>query len=532
MDKSASFSPGYGIPKLSKFHLGAWSGWRPTAHNRAENNGGAIAEINNLESFARKFTSAIFFQHVFGRFRTACRGGKEDHSMYRSPPRIQLYGTSSADEHFERIEWAIKTADGKYGLDGLRTLGFEYRLLACSQHRHLQESDKADEGDKPLDAGMDGNIGVRLSFPLYGQCNEEKRFDNNKRSSKLSTLSKQVVPISDMGDNAREEMEGTTHICPDCSSRLHHIESDTLITLRNRSTFIADGEMYEVVVRLCQEYAQDLIRHEASLHWISICEDREKGLPIRALVHRDYAPRELEASTEPKGRHHRCAILPNTLLITTGRGKVRAGIFSRQHLLVSGIEASTCLKSVREAQKRGMRVIILDPNARGDRNAMSTYTESLRVIFRDKIDQFIQRRDQNSSLFVLAHSASGSYLTQHLMHDGSYLIHYLRAVAFTDSNHSVQWLKKHPELSSFVQSPYSLYVRSANEYRDYDCEKRVPGELCETDKLWKHRFGDIRTIWAGTKDHSLGNWTAHSFIWEHFDKHLGCNGTNVKILQN
>jgi len=471
--------------------------------------------------------------------------------MYRSPPRIRLYGTSNAEEHFERIEWAIQTAKGKYGLAGLKTLGFEYRLLFCSQHRHLRDGEKADEGGRRLDSEMDGSIGQRLSFPLYEQCNGEKKFDNQNKSLGFDTLSKssvsyskQAVQISDKHDNRREDVKGITDICSDCNSRLYHIESDTLITLKNRNTFIADGEMYEVIVRLCQEYAQDLIQMEASLHWISICEGgRKKGLPIRALVHKDYtdlrSPRELEVSTaeQPKCRRHRCAILPDTLLITTGRGKVRAGIFSRQHLLVSGIEASTCLESVREAEKRGMRVIILDPNARGDRNGMSTYTESLRVIFRDKIHQdatsepaFIQHRDQNSSLYVLAHSASGSHLAQHLMHDGSYIMRSLRAVVFTDSNHSVQWFKKHREVSSFFQSPSSLYIRTANEYRDCDWEKGVLGELCKTDQVWKHRFGDIRTIWAGTKDHSLGNWTAHSFIWEHFDKHLGCNETNVQMI--
>ena len=135
----------------------------------------------------------------------------------------------------------------------------------------------------------------------------------------------------------------------------------------------------------------------------------------------------------------------------------------------------------------------------------------------------------DSSLYVLAHSASGSHLARHLINDGSYILRHLRAVAFTDSNHSIKWLKNHGKVSSFVQSSSSLYVRTANEY---DCEKRVPGELCKADQFWKHRFGDIHTIWAGTNDHSLSNWTAHSFIWEHFDKYLGCNETYVRMPQD
>jgi len=507
-----------------------------------DKNNGAVG-TNNLESLTRKFISAIFFQKFFRKSHTA-RQHKENHTMYRSPPRILLYGASNGDEHFERIEWAIKIAEGKYGLDGLRTLGFEYKLLACSQHQHLPESEKSDTRHKLLDSQIDGSIGVGLSsFPLHEQCIEEKKPDDNHESLECGTFTKsnvsyseKVVPISDINHNQKQDVQEIADTCSDCNYRLYHIDSHTLITLKNRATFIADGEMYEVVVRLCQDYAQDLIQNEASLHWVSICDDSQKGLPVRALVHKDYKDRlsaqELEVPPESKDCHQ-SAVLPNTLLITTGRGKVRAGIFSRQHLLVSGVEASTCLGSVREAHKRGMRVIILDPNARGERNGMSTYAQSLQVIFRDKINQdampestFIQQRDQNSSLYVLAHSASGSHLARHLIHDGSYIMQHLRAVAFTDSNHSVQWLDKHVEVSSFVQSPSCLYVRTANEY---DWEKRVPGELCKPDQFWKHRFGNIHTIWAGTNDHSLSNWTAHSFIWEHFDKQLGCNETDVKI---
>lgn len=492
----------------------------------SDKNDGVI-ETNHLESFARKFISVIFFQKFFHKSHTI-RQRKENHSMHRSPPRIRLYGTSNADEHFERIEWAIKIAKGKYGLEGLRTLGFEYKILACSRHQHLQVSDKSDKRDNLLGSEIDGNGGPILSLPLHEQCNEEKKLDDN-------VSSEEVIPISDINDDKKENAEGIMDICSDCNTRLYHIESGALITMKNRITFIADGEMYEVVVRLCQEYAQDLIQKEASLHWIPICEAGEKGPPIRALVHKDYvrSAQELEASVKSKGCY-RSAILPNTLLITTGRGKVRAGIFSRQHLLISGIEASTCLESVREAHKRRMKVIILDPNARGERNGMSTYTQSLQVIFRDKINQDVMPESTSiqhcdSSLYVLAHSASGSHLARHLINDGSYILRHLRAVAFTDSNHSIQWLKNHGKVSSFVQSSSSLYVRTANEY---DCEKRVPGELCKADQFWKHRFGNIHTIWAGTNDHSLSNWTAHSFIWEHFDKYLGCNETYVRMPQD
>ena len=46
------------------------------------------------------------------------------------------------------------------------------------------------------------------------------------------------------------------------STRLFHVESNTMITLDNRKEFIADGDMYEALARLCQEYAQDVMVKE------------------------------------------------------------------------------------------------------------------------------------------------------------------------------------------------------------------------------------------------------------------------------
>ena len=69
-----------------------------------------------------------------------------------------------------------------------------------------------------------------------------------------------------------------------------------------------------------------------------------------------------------------------TLIIVTGKGKVRAGIFSRQ-LLCSGMEASTALPMAIEAKKRGMKIFILDPNVRGDRNVMATFEQPMHALF-------------------------------------------------------------------------------------------------------------------------------------------------------
>eukprot|EP00557_Chaetoceros_sp_GSL56_P000219 CAMPEP_0176501888 /NCGR_PEP_ID=MMETSP0200_2-20121128/14439_1 /TAXON_ID=947934 /ORGANISM="Chaetoceros sp., Strain GSL56" /LENGTH=379 /DNA_ID=CAMNT_0017900881 /DNA_START=218 /DNA_END=1357 /DNA_ORIENTATION=- len=363
-----------------------------------------------------------------------------------------------------------------------------------------------------------------------------------------------------------KDSEGSNHKT-ECSqwgeTRLLHVSTDTFITKQNREMYIADGEMYEEVVRMCQEYAQDLMMEEASLHWVSVCEEKEKGNPIRVLVDKNYPLHSRgkgrgevslspEAETGATSHDDVCHVGEDlgadanegiccdreTLIITTGKGKVRAGIFSRQHLLVSSIEASTALAMVRDAKRRNMSIAILDPNARGDRYGMATYQQSMEVLFGSHSEsaQMTSSMDTkdiqtsksvstttNGNLYILAHSASGSQLARYLLltaDGGHQFFSRIKSIAFTDSNHSIQWLKTHSHISSFFQSSATLYVRSSIQWRDDGWERHKCGDIVDTsrDENWLHRFGNVPTIWAGTTDHSLTNYTSHSLIWEHFDK--------------
>ena len=303
------------------------------------------------------------------------------------------------------------------------------------------------------------------------------------------------------------------------------------------------------------------------------------------------------------------------LLITTGKGKVRAGIFSRQHLMTTALEPATALPVVRAARKRGMRCVIPDPNCRGDRHGMETYRRSMSRVF-EEVDAFDDGGDisqmgangvasqrsnvsaasaascscQGVPIYVLAHSASGAQFVRYLRDHSpsrhqaqqcqpgeedddedlpitSALISRIRAVAFTDSTHNIQWTKKdsaHKHLEDMLEGSASLYVRvepegsgglgvapssaakittasirktpknskcsqeedSEDEEDDDPASIRqavVPrdtaGKDADTDQYWNHRFGSVRTVWAGTADHSLTNWAAHDTIWAHFDHH-------------
>jgi hypothetical protein len=293
----------------------------------------------------------------------------------------------------------------------------------------------------------------------------------------------------------------------------------------NRQMFIADGKMYDAVADLCQAVAQEIMAETCDLVWVTICDGRGGGLhaqhqkrhaqvttrsnaigtvqdPIRALVGRN--PTDLD--TSPR----------DTFLIATGKGKVRAGIFSRHHLLTTGLEPSTALPLLYEARKRGMNCAVIDPNARGDGVGMNTFEVSLRSLFEQSSKTRGEKKDNGSagvpatgtaiptadvdgSIYVLAHSAAGGQLVRYLLAqpDGESFLSRLRCITFTDSTHSIQWLKKHPHVSSLLESSMALYLRSANPMRDDNWENASPGDECPGDHFWSHRFGETKTVWAG-----------------------------------
>ena len=318
--------------------------------------------------------------------------------------------------------------------------------------------------------------------------------------------------------------------CLECMTRLFHITSDAMITEENWNRYIAFGDMYDEISRMCQEFAQDQMMDEGGLIWVTICEDSGKGNPIRALVDEDHSQRP-----------------GPILLVITGKGKVRTGIFSRRHLLTSGVECSTALPMVREAKRRGMKVAMIDPNARGEREGMSTFEMSVRALFGhtdwDKegtenergpfTSEFFNPYLHDCPLYVLAHSAAGGQLCRYLLDQAHHLLPQIAAIVFTDSTHNIQWAKRHESLQRLLESPACVYLRSSNVRNDNDWGLKRAGDVVDVDHHWRRRFGNIETLWAGTAEHSLMNWTSHHQIWQHFDKfRIPDISQGVKSLQN
>jgi hypothetical protein len=481
---------------------------------------------------------------------------------------VWLRGCCSDEEHKQKAKDIVELLRPLHGAKALEAYGLEYRTVRLDQPLllpllptlgYVKGQPLNNNKDQPFDVPEIENH-VPILVKEDDEDEEQEARDNpvqslNSLGDKLpETASVDISVVSDATDNHDKtkdvDDDGSFHHCAcqtedskplsdtnnndgsTCTckckqaatkmTRLFHKESNTMITMKNRKEFIADGDMYDAIARVTQEYAQEVMAKDGDLEWVTICEAGNNPEPIRALVSRRLVQDESRLDHEP------------TLLIATGKGKVRAGVFSRQHLLLSGLECSTAVPIVREAHKRNMLMVLVDPNVHGDRMGMMTFEKSMERMFRRwESNHDIGTNNKGAAppppltqkdLFVLSHSQSGAQLTRYLLDKSDYYIPHLRAVAFTDSTHNIQWAKSKnlDRLKEFLESDDCLYFRCAKNTCNDPLLKPLSslGDVVETDEFWKHRFGNIRTVCAGTSEHSLTNWFARCHIWEHFDKHL------------
>lgn len=443
------------------------------------------------------------------------------------PVPVMIEGCDTLEQHYDRIEKSCTMIQSLQGEEGLRSLGFEYRMIPCEAHQQEEHDPfESDLDDDSNDEFVSGNFAPRRSAsqPSLAFSTE---ITSSLRSNASSSI--QDLDISPPTENVAPLCsEESDQPCLWCMRHLFHVESNQIVHGEVRSKFIADGDMYEGVSRLSQEYAQVLMCQEGDLVWHTIEEFSQhcRKEPIRVLVSRDHPIVTNEASDKP------------TLIIATGRGKVRAGIFSRQHLLCSGLESSTAIPMIREAMTRDMFLLILDPNVHGDEHGFVTFQKSM--------DHCLEKCD--GSLYMLSHSASGGHFARYLLDRSKDILTRIHAVAFTDSTHNIQWART--KKNSYTKRGNGVKNISKVDDPPSDDDERFPlyqmlesdrcvyfrcniirqdgsnwhlhpaGEPVQTDAFWKHRFGNIRTMWAGTDEHSMTNWYAHSKIWEHFDGFL------------
>jgi len=317
-----------------------------------------------------------------------------------------------------------------------------------------------------------------------------------------------LVLCEDHADDGRSTARepGSGNSCFGCATRLFHASSGTMITAVNRRNCIPDGRSFDEVSRVCQEVAQERVARERSLKFVNVFPDDARGEPVRALVDADGCE---DSGPRLKSRP--------TFLFITGKGKSRAGVVSVKEVIISGVEKGSALFHLERAQNCGLATVCLDPNAMGEERGMEVIDRSLTALFESWED---------APVYILAHSAAGGYLVRYLLLGAARerLLPHIRAIAFTDSTHRLPWARDDPPLFSLLQSPRCLYVRndaartSAVAFGG-DKAKAEPGEDADVDMWWRQRFGELRTVWAGTVEHSAMCWIARGIIWDFLDSH-------------
>lgn len=421
-----------------------------------------------------------------------------------------LAGCDTVEQHCQKVQRIMDAIKTLHSAEGLAAAGLEYRTVFCPEHRILDSESIgliAEESTSPVSEGngdqnkdwvvpTEHNLN-RGSFPPAGLTISAiseplwsvKSVDSSHESSSDALPNPQITESTD--DDAQIQ-------CHLCHRRLFHIDSNIPITLENRQKFIADGDMYEAIADLCQDYAHEVMCKETDMEWVPVekvdSQDEHRGETGKCRDHRyhhRYYPGAICALVNSKhprintkhGSSTRAAkqermVGRPTVLVGTGGGKVRAGIFSRQHLMCNSIEASTALPILREAKKRRLNVVIPDQNVRGERLGYETFCKTLEKVFSSWVHDNQSTRKANGTqastscmerdLYILSHSASGAHMQRYFMDHGQTLVADIRAIAFTDSTHNIQWAKcsEKLELYELLESSKCVYFRYSNKERD------------------------------------------------------------------
>ena len=494
-----------------------------------------------------------------------------------SSPAVQVEASSTKDKTTTGVHALPATTNTKTGAEGLKELGFEFRLVACDKHRDSCES--GNHGTPPTTAttshrtestttptttttSTTNSHSIQRSFRRIHHNDddddddsvaENKNYDNNDSNIDLPTSCPN--PAS----------------CLDCITRLFRINDNTMVTSDNRKTIIP-GRMYNKVNEITHQMVIKWLEQEFGMQRKDLFCDPDTGEAVEALVSRlqdgnDHNNKET-AETAPTLSQQ---TLPATLLVVTGRGFCRAGILSTRHTIESGVEVGSAMHPIVMALERKMEVVILDPNARGNIQGLDT-------LFRSLDSRVLAPYLQHRPIYILAHSAAGGYLVQYLLQQPAtaatttttetnsssqepsskpllqpttarniklktplitlkppfyVTLPQIQAMVFTDSTHHLEWLslQDRPDVTAFLQSPTCLYIRNTQDDFFAPCarNKQAGDPMINPSVAWIKRFGTIPTVYAGTPDHSLMCYTARHVIWNFMDQQRHLFGQDVVL---
>jgi pimeloyl-ACP methyl ester carboxylesterase len=188
------------------------------------------------------------------------------------------------------------------------------------------------------------------------------------------------------------------------------------------------------------------------------------------------------------------------LILICGAGRIHVGVWSVGVCAYHGLRAGSVLPCLTEARRRGMEVIVLNPNHGGSRLLSNKYgvhhgmvNHTLHVF-----DEYLVSKNDPKRVFVIAHSMGGACTSMAIERFPSWATQKIVAIAYTDG---------FPEPMRDRRLGLWAFERSINwALNSQPTNAPLPDGAV------------ARTRSAGTKDHPLTTFKAFPFIWEWFDQ--------------
>jgi hypothetical protein len=341
---------------------------RPNNNNTNHNGSAASADRRSLHSSSsgRAAGGTSWTSRNIGSKTNITTNNKPKKQAIQLPKgTVLLKGCQTAEEHCDVIRQALDGALGLEGDRGLRGMGFEYRLLPCDEHKdgnntayqphqqpqhhqsagdahsgllvcnHQHVPEPAEEELMPLSSTSERLLAMKKTF-YHSQPSDVQSRDGSEDLGTGSYHGRRS--LDDLESFSQTTGHNGSRACNLCSHRLFHIASCEMVNEQNRKERIADGSMYDRICELAQESAQAMMMREGELEWVTVVvdddNDKNTGVPQTTTT----PPLRVLVSTSRNSDRETKSPL---FVVCTGRGKVRAGIFTRHHLMCTGLESAT-----------------------------------------------------------------------------------------------------------------------------------------------------------------------------------------------
>lgn len=188
------------------------------------------------------------------------------------------------------------------------------------------------------------------------------------------------------------------------------------------------------------------------------------------------------------------------LVLICGAGRIHVGLWSVGVCAYHGLNAGSVLPCLDEAQKRGMEVIILNPNHRGSR-LLGNEFKSFGMISHTcwVFKHIIMDISKPQNVFIICHSMGGACTCSSINAFPDFFKQHVKAIAMTDA------------------CTESLASRDLKDW----CFERCVNWVRSKEELNKDIGIDYSKICmmrsAATNDHPLTTYKAFPHIWEFFD---------------